>query len=56
MARSPFARALRSQMYRAARGLGTAQAAQQGPGSLAKRVVRRRVLRTTGRAIDKMFR
>ena len=39
--------ALRSQLYRAARDLGTVQAASRGPGSYAKRVARRKVYRTT---------
>jgi len=38
---------LRSQLYRAARDLGNVQAATRGPGSYAKRVVRRKVYRTT---------
>jgi len=38
---------LRSQLYRAARDLGNVQAASKGPGSYAKRVVRRKVYRTT---------
>jgi hypothetical protein len=38
---------LRSELYRAARDLGNVQAASRGPGSYAKRVVRRKVYRTT---------
>jgi hypothetical protein len=38
---------LRSQLYRAARDLGNVQAASRGPGSYAKRAVRRKVYRTT---------
>jgi len=38
---------LRSQLYRAARDLGNVQAAAKGPGSYSKRVVRRKVYRTT---------
>jgi hypothetical protein len=38
---------LRSQLYRSARDLGNLQAAERGPGSYAKRVVRRKVYRTT---------
>jgi hypothetical protein len=34
---------LRSQLYRSARDLGNVQAAARGPGSYAKRVVRRKV-------------
>jgi stalled ribosome alternative rescue factor ArfA len=39
--------ALRSQLYRSARDLGTIEAAERGPGSYARRVVRRKVYRTT---------
>lgn len=35
-------KSLRSQLYRAARDLGNLQAAERGPGSYAKRYVRRR--------------
>lgn len=49
-------RKTRSTLYRLARGLGTAQAAQRGGGSLAKRYVRRRVLRVTNRGVNKLFR
>jgi stalled ribosome alternative rescue factor ArfA len=38
---------LRSQLYRSARDLGNIEAAERGPGSYARRVVRRRVYRTT---------
>jgi hypothetical protein len=38
---------LRSQLYRAARDLGNVQAARGGPTSYGKRVVRRKVYRTT---------
>jgi hypothetical protein len=38
---------LRSQLYRSARDLGNLEAAERGPGSYAKRVVRRKVYRTT---------
>jgi hypothetical protein len=40
-------RSLRSQLYRAARDLGNVQAAAKGPGAYGKRVVRRKVYRTT---------
>ncbi len=40
-------KSLRSQLYRAARDLGNIQAAEKGPTSYGKRVVRRKVYRTT---------
>jgi hypothetical protein len=40
-------KSLRSQLYRAARDLGNVQAARGGPTSYSKRVVRRKVYRTT---------
>ena len=40
-------KSLRSQLYRAARDLGNVQAARQGPTAYSKRVVRRKVYRTT---------
>ena len=40
-------KSLRSQLYRAARDLGNVQAAEKGPTSYGKRVVRRKVYRTT---------
>jgi len=40
-------KSLRSQLYRAARDLGNIEAGSQGPGAFGKRVVRRRVYRTT---------
>ncbi len=40
-------KSLRSQLYRAARDLGNVQAAAKGPTSYGKRVVRRKVYRTT---------
>lgn len=43
----PRRKSLRSQLYRAARDLGNLQAGEKGPGSYGKRVVRRRVYRTT---------
>ncbi|HZU71808.1 MAG TPA: hypothetical protein VE990_03460 [Acidimicrobiales bacterium] len=45
----PRRRSLRSQLYRAARDLGNAQAATRGPSAFTKRVVRRSVYRTTNR-------
>jgi hypothetical protein len=38
---------LRSQLYRTARDLGNVQAASKGPTSYGRRVVRRKVYRTT---------
>lgn len=43
----PRRRSLRSQLYRAARHLGNIEAAEKGPTSYGKRVVRRGVYRTT---------
>ena len=40
-------KSLRSQLYRAARDLGNVQAARGGPTSYGKRVVQRKVYRTT---------
>jgi hypothetical protein len=40
-------KSLRSQFYRAARDLGNIAAAEKGPASYGKRVVRRRVYRKT---------
>jgi hypothetical protein len=40
-------KSFRSQLYRAARDLGNVQAARGGPTSYGKRVVRRKVYRTT---------
>ena len=40
-------KALRSQLYRAARDLVNVKAAEKGPTSYDKRVVRRKVYRTT---------
>ena len=42
-------RSLRSQVYRAARDLGNVEAAAQGPSAYGRRVVRRRIYRTTNR-------
>ena len=43
----PRKKSLRSQLYRAARDLGNLQAAERGPTSYGKRVLRRKVYRTT---------
>ena len=40
-------KSLRSQLYRAARDLGNVEAAEKGPSSYGKRVVRRKVYRKT---------
>ena len=40
-------KSLRSQLYRAARDLGNVQAARGGPTGYDKRIVRRKVYRTT---------
>lgn len=42
-------RSLRSQLYRAARDLGNIEAAEKGPSSYGRRVVRRAAYRTTNR-------
>lgn len=47
----PRPKSLRSQLYRAARDLGNAQAASRGPGALGKRYVRRAVYRKTNRGV-----
>ncbi|MGH9296570.1 MAG: hypothetical protein ACRDZP_01170 [Acidimicrobiales bacterium] len=52
MARS---RSLRSQLYRAARQLGNAQAASKGPVAYGKRVVRRKTYAKGNNAIRKLL-
>ncbi len=47
---------LRSQLYRAARDLGNVQAAEKGPTSYGKRVVRRKVYRSTNRVTASFLR
>lgn len=49
-------KSLRSQLYRAARDLGNVEAAAKGPGAYGRRVVRRRVYRTTNGALGKLLR
>jgi len=49
-------RSLRSNLYRAARGLGTIEAAEKGPGALAKREVRRVAYRRTNRGLGRVLR
>ena len=43
----PRRKSLRSQLYRAARDLGNVEAAGKGPGAYGKRVIRRKVYRST---------
>ena len=52
MARKSF----RSQLYRAARDLGNVEAAEKGPASYWRRLVRRKVYRTTNGAPEKILR
>jgi hypothetical protein len=40
---------VRSQLYRAARDLGNVEAAEKGPASYGKRIVRRKVYRSTNK-------
>jgi hypothetical protein len=47
---------LRSQLYRAARDLGNIEAAEKGPGSYGKRVVRRKVYAETNGLTAKFLR
>jgi hypothetical protein len=47
---------LRSQLYRATRDLGNVQASAKGPGHYAKRVVRRKVYRTTNGMTNHLLR
>ena len=49
-------RSLRSQLYRGARDLGNLEAAEKGPESYGKRVVRRKVYRTTNRYTGRLLR
>ena len=49
-------RTLRSQLYRGARDLANLEAAEKGPTSYGKRVVRRRVYRSTNRLTGKFLR
>jgi hypothetical protein len=49
-------RSLRSQLYRAARDLGNVEAAEKGPTAYSKRVVRRRVYRSTNRLTGRFLR
>jgi len=52
-------KSLRSQLYRAARDLGNLEAAEKGPTAYGKRLVRRKVYRSTnvslGRILKKLL-
>jgi hypothetical protein len=49
-------KSLRSQLYRAARDLGNAQAASRGPGALGKRYVRRAAYRKANGGLAALLR
>jgi hypothetical protein len=49
-------RSLRSQLYRAARDLGNIEAAEKGPTSYGKRVVRRKVYRASNQGVARILR
>jgi hypothetical protein len=49
-------KSLRSQLYRAARDLGNIEAAEKGPASYGKRVVRRKVYRSTNSVTGRFLR
>jgi hypothetical protein len=49
-------KSLRSQLYRAARDLGNVEAAEKGPASYGRRVVRRKAYRITNGALGKLLR
>jgi len=49
-------KSLRSQLYRGARDLGNLQAAEKGPGSYGKRLLRRKVYRSTNRVTGSFLR
>lgn len=51
-----MARSLRSNLYRAARTLGTAQAAAKGPAALGKRMVRKQVYRRSNTGLAGILR
>ncbi len=49
-------KSLRSQLYRAARGLGNVQAAEKGPAAYGRRVVRRAAYRRTNAGLGGLLR
>ena len=49
-------KSLRSQLYRGARDLGNLEAAEKGPASYGRRVVRRKVYRTTNGTLQRGLR
>jgi hypothetical protein len=51
-----MAKSLRSQLYRTARDLGNVEAAEKGPASCGKRMVRRKVYRSTNRNLAGILR
>jgi hypothetical protein len=51
----PRRKSLRSQLYRAARDLGNVEAASKGPGAYGKRIVRRKVYRSTNGALGRLL-
>jgi hypothetical protein len=53
---SIVAKSLRSQLYRAARGLGNIEAASKGPASYGRRVVRRKAYSKTNGTLGKLLR
>jgi hypothetical protein len=53
---APRKKSLRSQLYRGARDLGNLEAAEKGPASYGRRVVRRKVYRTTNTGLAKLLR
>jgi hypothetical protein len=55
---APMARrkSLRSQLYRAARDLGNVEAADKGPTAYGKRVIRRKVYRSTNKVTGSFLR
>ena len=55
---APMARrkSLRSQLYRAARDLGNVEAADKGPTAYGKRMIRRKVYRSTNKVTGSFLR
>lgn len=52
----PRSKSLRSQLYRGARDLGNLEAAEKGPTAYGKRVVRRKVYRSSNGFLSKLLR